>query len=171
MSESVQTTKFWNDLKSGHFASMIKETSKGQSISNSAEIYNILKPIFAEEDDVEKAFFIFLNGQNKILGIENLFSGSITSASIFPREIVKRLIQIKASAVVMVHNHPSGDIKPSPEDHTVTIKVGIAAASIDVRLHDHIIVGDGYHSMADAGWMKEISSRMSNFLGSEKYLN
>ena len=169
MSESVQVSKFWEDLKSGHFASMVRETSKGQSVSNSVQIYNITKPLFAEEDDVEKVFFIFLNGQNKILGIENLFSGSITSASIYPREVIKRLIQIKASALVMVHNHPSGDTKPSPEDHTVTTKVGIAAASIDVRFHDHIIVGDGYHSMADAGYMAKISRRLSNILESEKY--
>ena len=163
----TEKTRFWQDLKSGRLASMVKESSKGQSLSNSQEVYNVLKPMFAEEDDVEKVHFIFLDGQNKILTIENLFSGSITASSIYPREIVKRLIHLKASAFIMAHNHPSGDTKPSGEDKSITIKVAIAAASIDVQLHDHIIVGDGYHSMADSGWLRGVSKRFSNLLKSE----
>ena len=166
MSESVQISQFWQDLKSGHFASMVKETSKGRSISNSAEVYNIMKPLFAKEVDVEKVYLIFLDAQNKILGIEKLFSGSITSATIYPREVVKRLIQFKASAFLITHSHPSGSTTPSSEDQTITIKLGIAAASIDVHLHDHIIIGDGYHSMADSGWLNKVSDRFSNLLES-----
>jgi DNA repair protein RadC len=145
---------------------MVKESSKGQSISSSQEVYNVLKPMFAQEDDVEKVYFIFLDAQNRVLAIESLFSGSITASSIYPREIAKRLIQLKASAFVMAHNHPSGDINPSAEDKSITIKVGIAAESIDVQFHDHIIIGDGYHSMADTGWLKGVSSRFSNLLKS-----
>ncbi len=163
----TEESKFWEDLKSGRFVSMVKESSKGQSISTSQEVYNVLKPIFAEQDDIEKVYFIFLDAQNKVLAIEHLFSGSISASSIYTREIVKRLIHLKASAFVMVHNHPSGDIKPSAEDKSITIKVGIAAASIDVHLHDHIIIGDGYHSMADTDWLKGVSSRFSNLLKSE----
>ena len=166
MSESVQISQFWQDLKSGHFASMVKETSKGQRVSNSAEVYNIMKPLFAKEVDVEKVYLIFLDAQNKILGIEKLFSGSITSSTIYGREIVKRLIILKATAFLLIHNHPSGHTTPSKEDKSITIKAGIAAASIDVLLHDHIIIGDGYHSMADSGWMNKVSDRFSNLLES-----
>jgi len=155
---------FWEDLKSGRFASMVKESSKGQSVSNSREVYNIMKPMFAEKDDVEAVYCIFIDAKNKILGIEKVFSGSLTASMVYPREIIKRLLKLKASAFVMVHNHPSGDLNPSIEDKSITIKVGIAAASIDVSLHDHIIVGDGYHSMADSGWLKKVSSRFSNLL-------
>ena len=155
------TIKFWKDLKSGRFVSMVKEAAKGKQLSNSQEVYNVLKPMLAEEDDVEKVYIIFLDAQNKILVIEKIFSGSITAASIYPREIVKRLINVKASAFVMAHNHPSMDTTPSAEDKTITIKVGIAAASIDVTFHDHIIIGDGYHSMADNGWLKNVSGRYS----------
>ncbi len=158
------TMQFWQDLKSGHFVSMVKETAKGKRLSNSQEVYNVLKPMFAEEDDVEKVYIIFLDAQNKILAIEKLFSGSITASSIYPREIVKRIIHLKATAFVMAHNHPSMDTTPSAEDKTITIKVGIAAASIDVNFHDHIIIGDGYHSMADRGWMNKIKSRFNNLL-------
>ena len=159
--------KFWKDLTSGRFVSMVKESSKGQSLSNSVQAYHVLKPLFAEEDDVEKVYFIFLDGQNKILGIENLFTGSIQVCSIYPREVVKRLISLKAGAFLMGHNHPSGDVTPSPEDKSISIKVGIAAASIDVQFHDHLIVGDGYHSMADSGWLRSVTRQFSNLLKSE----
>jgi DNA repair protein RadC len=161
-------SEFWDALKSGCFVSMVKESSKGQAVSNSQEVYNVLKPVFAEEDDIEKVYIIFLDARNKMLAIENLFSGSITSSSIYPREIVKRLIHLKASAFIMAHNHPSGHIEPSAEDKSITLKVGIAAASIDVQFHDHIIIGDGYHSMADSGWLKDVSSRFSELLRGEK---
>jgi DNA repair protein RadC len=161
------TLQFWKDLKSGRFVSMVKESAKGQRLSNSQEVYNVLKPMLAEEDDVEKVYIIFLDAQNQILTIEKIFSGSITASSIYPREIIKRLIQLKASAFVMAHNHPSGQTTPSTEDKSITIKVGIAAASIDVAFHDHLIIGDGYHSMADAGWLEKVSGRVSNLLKPE----
>ena len=162
------TIQFWQDLKSGRFVSMVKESAKGQRLSNSQEAYNILKPKFAEEDDVEKVYIIFLDAQNKILAIEKMFSGSITASSIYPREIIKCLIQLKASAFVMAHNHPSEDTTPSAEDKSITIKVGIAAARIDVTFHDHIIIGDGYHSMADNGWLKNVSNRYSSLFESRQ---
>ncbi|MFC1488942.1 RadC family protein [Thermodesulfobacteriota bacterium] len=163
----LKTKTFWEDLKSGLFASMVKEASKGQSVSNSREVYNILKPLFTEHDDVETIYCIFLDAKNNILAIEKMFSGSLTAATVYPREIIKRLIALKASSFVMAHNHPSGDIKPSTEDRSVTIKIGIAAASIDTSFHDHMIIGDGYHSMADSGWLRKVSSRFSDVLKSE----
>lgn len=156
--------KFWNDLKSGRFASMVKESCKGQSVNNSREVYHIMKPMFAENDDVESIYGIFLDAKNNIISIEKLFSGSITASAVYPREIVKRLITLKACSFLMVHNHPSGDLTPSAEDKSITIKVGIAAASIDVSFHDHLIIGEGYHSMADTGWLKTVSSRYSDLL-------
>jgi DNA repair protein RadC len=97
-------SQFWEDLKSGRFVSMVKESAKGQRLSNSQEVYNVLKPIMAEEDDIEKVYIIFLDAQNKILSIEKMFSGSISAASIYPREIVKKLINLKASAFLIAHN-------------------------------------------------------------------
>jgi len=155
---------FWEDLKSGRFASMVKESCKGQTVNNSNEVYNIMKPLFAENDDVETIYCIFLDAKNNILSMEKMFSGSLTASAVYPRELVKRLIKLKANAFVMVHNHPSGDTQPSAEDKSITIKVGIAAASIDVSFHDHIIIGEGYHSMADTGWLKKVTSRFKNLL-------
>ena len=156
--------KFWKDLTSGRFASMVKESSKGQSLSNSLEAYHVLKPLFAKEDDVERMYFIFLDSQNRILSIVCLFSGTLQCCSIHTREMAKRLLATKAAAIVIGHNHPSGDVTPSHEDRSITVKIGIAAASIDVHLHDHLIVGDGYHSMADIGWLRKVTREFSNLL-------
>jgi DNA repair protein RadC len=123
-----------------------------------------MKPFFAVNDDVEKVYFIFLDAQNRILAIENLFTGTITASTIYNRELVKKILEVKAVAILMIHNHPSGDTKPSAEDNSMTVKVGIAAASIDVCFHDHIIVGDGYHSMADSGFLKSVSTRFTKML-------
>ncbi|MBW2671708.1 MAG: DUF1232 domain-containing protein, partial [Deltaproteobacteria bacterium] len=99
------------------------------------------KPMFAEQDDVEVVYGIFLDTKNRVLAIEKLASGSIASAAIYPREIVKRAIGLKTAALVLVHNHPSGDPKPSQEDFTITAKALIALDSVGVSVHDHIIVG------------------------------
>jgi DNA repair protein RadC len=155
---------FWEDLKSGRFVSMVKESSKGQSVSNAQQTYNIMKPLFAECDDIESIYCIFLDAQNKILAIEKMFSGSISSSAIYTREMVKHIIRHKASALILAHNHPSGCPKPSAEDLSITAKVIAALASIDVILHDHIIIGDGYHSMADTGWLKNAANRFKNIL-------
>ena len=156
--------KFWQDLKSGKFVSMVKESSKGQRLSNSAEVYNIMKPIFARNSDVESLYCIFLNARNQIIAIERIFSGSISSSPVYPRELVKRLIQQGATACVITHNHPSGSTDPSAEDRAITLKIGIALASIDAALHDHLIIGNGYHSMADEGWLAEVSDRFNAHL-------
>ncbi len=154
--------KFWNALKSGQFASMVKESSRGQKLSNSNDVYNIMKPLFAEHDDVESLYCIFLNAENKIIAIEKMFSGSINCTAIYPREIVKRILALKATSLIMTHNHPSGCTEPSREDRVITMKVGIALSGIDAALHEHIIVGDGYFSMADKGLIKIIRRMMSD---------
>lgn len=161
MNESKKTSQFWEDLKSGRFVSMVKETSKGRSVNNSREVYNIMKPLFAEQPDVEQVYLIFLDAKNIILSIDKMFSGTLTSSTIYPREIVKRIIHLGAGAFLMVHNHPSGDPEPSPEDLAVTMKVGIATGAIDVVFHDHMIIGNWYYSMADSGWMKKVSNALA----------
>lgn len=154
MREFNKVSQFWEDLKTGRFAQMVRETTKGQEISNEIVAYHILKPLFAEQDDVESVYFIFLDGQNHILAIEKLFSGTLNSSNVYPREIVKRVLALKAGAAIMSHNHPGGNTKPSNEDLTMTLKIIFSLLAIDVPLHDHIIVGDGYFSMSSNGWIQ-----------------
>lgn len=156
--------QFWDDLKSGKFISMVKESSKGRSLNSSMEAFNILKPLFADEDDVERMFFIFMNQKNEIITVENLFKGSIAGSAIYPREIIKRIIHLKANTFVMAHNHPSGDPSPSNEDKNITFRILIATFSIDVGFHDHLIIGDNYFSMADEGIMKSMKDQLNNFM-------
>ena len=157
-----EKTEFWNDLRSGKFASMVKESAKGQRIANSEEVYNTMKPMFAKQDDVEAFYCIFLNAKNKVLAIEKMFSGSITSSSVYPREIVKRVITLKSTSVVLIHNHPSGDPEPSRTDISITTRIGIALDSIGVCVHDHIIIGDGYYSMASSGELKKMQDKIAD---------
>jgi DNA repair protein RadC len=109
---------------------------------------------------------IFLNSKNRMVGIEKLFSGSITGASVYPREIVKRMITLKANALILAHNHPSGCTLPSPEDQHITFRVAMALSVLDACLHDHIIIGDDFYSMADAGFMKTINAKVKQILSS-----
>jgi len=160
----TENSQFWEDLKSGRFLSMAREASKGQYVSNSREVYNVMKPLFEEHDDVECVYSIFLDAKNRILGIEKMFVGSITSSTIYTRELVKRIITLRATGIVLTHNHPSGCTNPSPEDKLITVKIGLALASIDVALHDHIIIGDGHHSMADTGFLNEVRRQHKNLM-------
>ena len=155
---------FWQSLKSGRFARMVKEESRGQELGGPHEVFNIIKPIFAENVDVERMYGIFLDTRNRILAIEKLSTGSLTSASIYPREIVKKVLSLKAGAVVMTHNHPSNHLQPSNEDKQITKKGAMALSAIDVNLHDHIIVGDGYYSFSEHGLMEGITDEFNKIL-------
>jgi DNA repair protein RadC len=160
----MEKKQFWAALKSGEFASMVKESSKGKQLFSPKDVFNVMKPIFAEKDDVESMYCIFLNIKNRVLSIEKMFDGTINHSMVYPREIVKRVIQLKSSAVILSHNHLSGDPEPSKEDQKVTMIVGIALSSINAKLHDHIIIGDSYHSMADAGYIQKVNTRMRDIV-------
>ena len=168
--KTVLKQRFWEDLRSGKFLSMVKESSKGQFLSSSLEAFNILKPLFADEDDVEKMFFVFLDQRNSILSIENLFKGSIAGAAIYPREVIKKVIRLKANSIVLAHNHPSGDTLPSKEDKAITMRLMIAAYSIDVMILDHIIIGDNYYSMADEGLIRQMIDNLPRVFNGGRYV-
>ena len=147
----LDQNKFWDELKSGKFASMVKESMKGKTLKSSTEVYNILKPLFAKEDDVEQFFCIFLDTKSRVIAIEKLFSGSLNCTMVHSREIIKKVLKHKALSIIVAHNHPSGDTEPSQEDYDVTDQIKLAMKAIEGNLCDHIIVGDGYRSLADDG--------------------
>ena len=95
---------------------------------------------------------IYLNGRNQILQMEELFEGTLTTSAVYPREVVKRALDHAAAALVFVHNHPSGNLKPSQDDITITKKLKEAVEAIDVSVHDHLIIaGNKVYSFADHG--------------------
>ena len=97
---------------------------------------------------------LFLDVQNRLLAMEELFQGSLSQTSVYPREVVLRALHHQASAVVLSHNHPSGTVQPSRADEMLTQTLKTTLALIDVRVLDHIIVAPGQAlSMAERGLM------------------
>lgn len=84
---------------------------------------------------------MFLDAQNRLLGLEEMFRGTLTQASVYPREVVKRALDLHAGAVILAHNHPSGAAEPSRADEYLTQTLKSALALIDVRVLDHLVVG------------------------------
>lgn len=95
---------------------------------------------------------MFLDAQHRLLAWEELFRGSLTQASVYPREVVVRALAHHAAAVVLAHNHPSGNAEPSRADEALTQQLKAALALVDVRVLDHVIVAPGQAlSMAERG--------------------
>lgn len=95
---------------------------------------------------------LFLDSQNRLLALEEMFRGTLTQTSVYPREVVLRALHHNACAVVLAHNHPSGSVQPSRADEALTHTLKSALALVDVRVLDHIIVAPGQAlSMAEQG--------------------
>lgn len=95
---------------------------------------------------------LFLDAQHKLIALEELFRGTLSQTSVYPREVVVRALHHHASAVVLAHNHPSGSVQPSRADETLTQSLKAALALVDVRVLDHVIVSPGQSlSMAERG--------------------
>ena len=95
---------------------------------------------------------LFLDSQHRLLCLEEMFRGTLTQTSVYPREVVKRALVLNAGAVVLAHNHPSGLAEPSRADEYLTQTLKTALQLIDVRVLDHIVVGQGQVvSMAERG--------------------
>ncbi|MDA9557623.1 DNA repair protein RadC [Vibrio sp.] len=106
-------------------------------------------------DRQREAFFVlFLDNQNRVICDEVLFEGTIDSASVHPREIVKRALHHNASSLILAHNHPSGVAEPSQADRRITRRLVDALELVDIRILDHFVVGDGeVVSFAERGWI------------------
>lgn len=112
--------------------------------------------LLAKMRDLEHEQFacIWLDNQHKVLSFEPLFRGTIDAAAVYPREVIKSALRFNAAAVIVAHNHPSGVAEPSQADRLITDKLDQALRSIDVRLLDHMVVGQGIVvSFAERGWL------------------
>ncbi len=95
---------------------------------------------------------IYLDSRHKVIEYEELFFGTINGATVHPREVVKSVLRHNAAAVIIAHNHPSGVAEPSSSDTAITLKLQEALQLIDVKLLDHLIIGDGeFVSLVDRG--------------------
>jgi DNA repair protein RadC len=89
----------------------------------------------------ERLRVLFLNAQNRLLADETVSYGSVREAPLYPREILRRAMELGATALILAHNHPSGDPQPSPGDAAATRRLASLASALDIELHDHLIVG------------------------------
>ena len=104
------------------------------------------------ECDRERFYGVHLDVQNRICGVELVSQGTVTASLVTPREVYKSAILANATAVIAVHNHPSGNAAPSADDRAVTRDLVEAGKILEIPLYDHVIVGDqSYFSFAEAG--------------------
>ncbi len=111
-------------------------------LANWDRLLDYLNAVLARER-IEQFRVLFLDARNRLLADEALSRGTVNHTPVYPREVVKRALELHATALILVHNHPSGDPTPSREDVAMTAEVKAAAAALSVALHDHVIVGNG----------------------------
>jgi DNA repair protein RadC len=118
------------------------EMKSGLNLSSPTAVRDFLR-LSIQNRQVEVFVGLFLDAQNRVLAVEELFSGTLTQTSVFPREVVRRALHHNAAGVIFAHNHPSGVAEPSHADETLTQALKEALALIDVRVLDHFVVGKG----------------------------
>ena len=115
-----------------------RRTRKGTTFTSAQSVKDYLQVTFAEEDR-EHFMVIYLNTQHQIISKEVLFTGTIDSAAVYPREVVKRSLELGSAAIILAHNHPSGTMETSMADTTITDRIKTACDTVNIRLLDHFI--------------------------------
>ena len=91
--------------------------------------------------ETEQFHFLYLDRKNMLIGDEEQAKGTVDHVPVYPREVAKRALELNASAIILVHNHPSGDPTPSLSDIDMTARVNAACEALGLTLHDHLIIG------------------------------
>lgn len=130
-----------------------QENKRDQLIKSAKEAYKILKPYYLDLCH-EEFRIIALNRSNKVIGVELISIGGTTGTVADGKIIFKRLLELRATACILSHNHPSGALYPSPQDMAITKKICEFSKLIDISILDHIICTDsGFYSFAENGEM------------------
>lgn len=131
-------------LRSAFLHSLRRDLAAGPVIATSAALTDYLHAAMAHRAE-EQLRILFLNARNRLIRDEAMAAGGALRVTVSPRAIVKRALELGATALILVHNHPSGDPEPSEEDVDTTRRLAAAAAALELEVHDHIIV-------ARSGW-------------------
>lgn len=125
--------------------------SEARIIRTSADIYAALGSYMAARDR-EHFVVLILDPKHRIAGVHTVSVGTLTAAMVHPRETFKAAVAMNGAAIIAVHNHPTGDPTPSPEDRALTKRLKEAGEILGIPLLDHVVMGDGrYYSFADRG--------------------
>ena len=125
---------------------------------SSREVFDYL---YHSMRDLKKEVFkvMFLDSQNHVVEIEDLFEGTLNASAVYPREIIQGAVKHSAAALIFVHNHPAGNPQPSDNDRQITQDLVFAGNITQIKVLDHIIIGENrYFSFADAGLIEEYNS-------------
>ena len=134
---------------------------KTNPIDNSKDLFDFLFHQFREKKR-ECFHVLFLDARNRIIASETLFEGTLTASSVYPREVVRMGLDYHAAALILVHNHPSGDPRPSVEDVAITRQLIAACNLMGMTVHEHIIIGSNqYYSFADRGEIQRLRREQS----------
>lgn len=130
-----------------------KVREPGAAVTSPAMVRSYIQLHYAKAGHEREVFSVlYLDNRHRVLGFEEMFYGTIDTASVHPREVVKAALKHNAAAVIFAHNHPSGVAEPSRADEVLTRRLKDALALVDIRVRDHFVVGDGDPvSMAERG--------------------
>jgi DNA repair protein RadC len=130
-----------------------QKLAKGEAITDKHLAQQALQTLLQSREH-EVFAILFLDNQHRILAYEELFRGTLSSASVYPREVVKRALALNAAALMLVHNHPSGHPEPSRADIEITQRLQSALSLVDIRTLDHLVVAsNGVVSLKQRGYM------------------
>lgn len=125
--------------------------TEGDFITSPGHSFDYFRLFFANKQGREHFAVMLLDSQHRVLDCAVIFSGTIDGAAVYPREIVKAALHANAAAVILAHNHPSGQPEPSTADRRITDRIKSALSLVDIRVLDHIIVGGSCYSFAQSG--------------------
>jgi DNA repair protein RadC len=115
---------------------------RGQALESPRDTLDFLQASLRDRS-YEVFCCLFLDNRHRVLAFEELFRGTLNGTAVYPREVIKRALALNAAAAILVHNHPSGAAEPSRADEVLTERLKEALGLVDVRVLDHIVVGDG----------------------------
>jgi DNA repair protein RadC len=129
-------------------------------LNNSKELYDYLDGTLGGRP-IECFTVVFLDAKNRVITSKALFEGTLTASSVYPREVVREALDHNAAALILAHNHPSGDPRPSAQDMAITRRLVSVCRVMDIVLHEHLIVGDKrYYSFADQGHIARMNREL-----------
>jgi DNA repair protein RadC len=139
----------------------LKQKAIGKLLLNSEKA--VFDYLYQSMSGLKKEVFkvLFLNSQNELLAMEDISSGTVNASAVFAREVMEAAIRHKATALIFVHNHPSGNTAPSQDDKVITRELVLASSVMSLRVLDHLIIGDNSHySFAAQGLIKQFEAEV-----------
>ncbi|MEE8573917.1 MAG: DNA repair protein RadC [Thermodesulfobacteriota bacterium] len=149
--QTVALIKLVKELNSAYLEEKIKGTDV---VSKPEDVIDYLSHTLSGEK-IEKFMALYLNSKNEVMGIETLHEVTLNQTAVYPRTVLEQAFKHNARSIIFVHNHPSGDATPSKKDIKLTNDLEKAAKSVDILVHDHLIIGKNRHySIRDGNWFE-----------------